>query len=196
MNQTAYQPKILAFNGSLRAQSWNYQLVKVVGNGAEQAGAEVTYLHLNEIPMPLYDQDLEQRSGIPENGRRFKELLIAHDGLLISSPEYNSSISAALKNAIDWASRSEGDEVPLACFSGKTAAIVSASPGGLGGLRGLVHLRAILGNLGVTVLPQQHALGQAHSQFNPDGSVTDEQLQQKLFGIGKNLADTCRKLYS
>ena len=118
----------------------------MAADAARDAGAEVTLIDLRDLPLPLFDGDLEDKQGLPENAKKLKALLRAHDGLLISSPEYNSSITGVLKNAIDWASRAEtDDEPPLVCFRGKVAALLSASPGALGGLRGLVHLRAILG---------------------------------------------------
>lgn len=187
-------PKILAFAGSARTDSFNKRLVKIAAAGARAAGADVTYIDLREIPMPLYDQDLETKEGIPPNGRAFKALLKTHDGLLISSPENNSTVSALLKNVIDWASRAEGDEKPLECFTGKTAAIMSASTGALGGLRGLVHLRAILGNINVLVLPAQIAIPQAHEAFNPDGTLKDAKKQHTVEELGKNLAEILAKL--
>ncbi len=186
--------KILALNGSLRTDSWNYKLVRAAGAFAEAAGAELTYLHLKEIPLPVFDEDLEASAGMPDNGRRFKDLLLAHDGLLIASPEYNGSISAALKNALDWASRKEGDEAPLACFHNKVAAIMGASPGGLGGLRGLVHLRAILGNLGVLVLAEQHAVGNVFNQFNDDGLLQDLATANRIEKVAHKLVSVCNKL--
>ncbi len=107
-----YTPKILAFAGSTRIDSYNKKLVKIAAAGARAAGSEVTYLDLRDIPMPLYDEDLEAQAGIPANVRSFKDLMVAHQGLLIASPEYNSSLSGVLKNAIDWASRPE----PQGCF--------------------------------------------------------------------------------
>src|SRR5277367_38947 len=145
----AYVPKILAFAGSTRKESFNKKLVKIAADAARAAGAQVTYLDLREIPMPLYDGDLETEQGIPENAKKFKTMLLAHDGLLISAPEYNSSISGVLKNAIDWASRPLAGEAPLACFAGKAATLMSASPGALGGLRGLVIVRSLLSNIRV-----------------------------------------------
>ena len=121
----------------------------------------MTLLDLRDYPMPLYDGDLEEASGIPEPARRFKQVLIEHDGFLIASPEYNSSISPALKNAIDWASRPVPGEPALVAYQGKTAGLMAASPGALGGLRGLVHVRAILGNIGVLVIPEQIAVSSA-----------------------------------
>src|SRR5688572_13699701 len=139
----AYVPKILAFAGSTRTDSYNKKLIKIAVAGAQAAGGDVTLLDLRDYPLPIYDGDLEAEKGLPENGRRLKDIFLAHQGLLISSPEYNSSISAVLKNAIDWVSRPAPNEPPLGCFLNKAAALMSASPGALGGLRGLVHLRSI-----------------------------------------------------
>src|SRR5690606_37477107 len=102
--------RVLAFAGSLRRDSWNKKLVRIAAEGARAAGAEVTVLDLRDVEMPLYDEDLERASGLPEGAKRFKQMLLAHQAILISSPEYNSSISAVLKNAIDWASRAEPGE--------------------------------------------------------------------------------------
>jgi len=186
--------KILAFAGSLRRDSWNKKLVQIAAAGARAAGAEVTYLDLRELPLPIYDDDLEAASGLPDNARQFKAALLAHQGLLIASPEYNSSLSGALKNAIDWASRTLPNEPPLACFAGKTAAIMSTSPGALGGLRGLVHLRALLENIKVMVLPDQLALGKAHEAFNADGTLKDPKQQAAAEQLGASLAAIVAKL--
>lgn len=187
-------PKILAFAGSARNDSFNKRLVKIAAEGAKAAGAEVTYVDLRDLPMPLYDQDLETKEGLPPNARALKALMKAHDALLIASPEHNSSISALMKNVIDWTSRAENGEKPLECFGGKVATIMSASPGALGGLRGLVHLRAILGNINVIVLPGQLAISQAHEAFNADGSLKDEKKQQTARNLGKTLAETTQRL--
>src|SRR5216683_7510561 len=117
----AVTPKILAFAGSTRAESYNKKLVQIAIAGARAAGAEVTYLDLRDLPMPLFDEDLEKADGLPANARRLKDLFLAHHGLLISAPEYNSSITAALKNAIDWVSRPCQGEAPLGCFVDKVA---------------------------------------------------------------------------
>src|SRR5215471_14352597 len=95
-------PRILAFAGSLRRDSFNKKLVPIAAKGAGEAGAEVTLIALKDFPLPLFDQDLEAEQGMPQNGKKLKELFIDHDGLLIAAPEYNSSITAVLKNAIDW----------------------------------------------------------------------------------------------
>ncbi len=191
-----YIPKILAFAGSTRTDSFNKKLVKIAEEGAKAAGAQVTYLDLRDLPMPLYDGDLEIKEGIPPNAQKFKELLLAHQGLLISSPEYNSSISGVLKNAIDWASRALPGEVPLACFTNKVAGLLSASPGALGGLRALVHVRSILGNIKVLVLPDQIAVPKADQAFNTDGSLKDAKQHSAVQNIGSQLARMLIKLGS
>jgi NAD(P)H-dependent FMN reductase len=188
------QPRILAFAGSAREQSFNKKLVAVAAKAAEAAGAEVTLIDLRDYPLPLMDEDLEAAEGVPEPAKKLKELMKAHDGFLIACPEYNSSITPLLKNVIDWCSRREGDEKPLECYQGKTAALLSASPGGLGGLRGLVHVRAILGNIGVLVLPKQYALSGAGKAFDAEGNLTDEDVRSRAESVGTALAETLKKL--
>ncbi|MEJ6484542.1 NAD(P)H-dependent oxidoreductase [Nostoc punctiforme UO1] len=190
----ASTPKILAFAGSTRIDSYNKKLVKIAAAGAKAAGAEVTYIDLRDLPLPLYDEDLEAQEGLPANARTFKDLMISHQGLLIASPEYNSSLTAVLKNAIDWASRPAPNEAPLAAFAGKVATIMSASPGALGGLRGLVHLRSILGNIKVLVLPDQVAVPKAYEAFNVDGTLKDPKQQQSIEQLGDGLTKILLKL--
>ncbi|CAG0995690.1 FMN reductase [Phycisphaerales bacterium] len=190
----ALVPKILAFAGSTREGSYNKKLVKIAAQGARTAGAEVTFLDLRDLNLPLFDEDLEAKIVLPEGGKILKNLMRDHHGFLISSPENNSSVSAVLKNAIDWASRPEPGQPPLSCFVGKVAGLVAASPGVLGGLRGLVHLRMILGNISVIVLPQQFALGKAHEAFNEDGSLKDAKARDTVEGIGAAVAKTLAKL--
>jgi len=189
-------PKILAFAGSTRTDSVNKKLVKIAAEGAAAAGAEVTYLDFRELPLPLFDQDLETAEGLPENVLKLKGLMKAHQGFLIACPEYNSSITPLLKNAIDWASRPEPGEPPmgLVCFRDKVAVLMSASPGGLGGLRGLVHVRSILENIGVLVLPDQKAISSAYQAFNEDGNLKDEKQQTDIRNLGNKLATILAKL--
>lgn len=182
-------PKIVAFAGSTRSGSFNKQLARLSAAAAREAGAEVTLVDLRDLALPLFDQDLEAASGLPEGAKKFKALLRASDGFLIASPEYNSSITGVLKNAIDWASRTESDdEPPLAAFRGKTAVLLSASPGALGGLRGLVHLRSILGNIGVIVLPDQIAIPAAHEAFDETGQLKDPRKARQVAELASGLA--------
>ena len=188
------KPKILAFAGSTRTDSFNKKLVKIAATGAREAGAEVTTIDLRDFQMPLYDEDLEKQEGLPSNTRKLKDLMLTHQGLLISSPEYNSSISGVLKNTIDWTSRQIDSEPPSACFKEKIAGLMSASPGKLGGLRGLVHVRAILENMGVIVIPNQMAVSEAHEAFNLDGTLKDTKQEQKVKNIGASLYQILLKL--
>lgn len=186
--------KVLAFAGSARRDSYNKKLVKIAAAGARAAGAEVTVIDLADFPMPIFDEDLEAREGMPPNAKKFKELLKSHHGMLIASPEYNSSVTALLKNAIDWASRPEPGEPGLVAFSGKVAGLMAASPGALGGLRGLVTLRMILGNIHVLVIPEQTAVVKAGEAFNDDGTLKDAKQQQTVENIGRKIAAVAGKL--
>jgi chromate reductase len=188
------KPKILAFAGSTRTDSYNKKLVKISSSGATEAGADVTVIDLRDFPMPIYDGDLEQKDGLPSNAVKLKDIMLAHQGFLISSPEYNSSISAVFKNTIDWASRQSEGETPLACFKNKVAGIMSASPGMLGGLRGLVHVRSILGNIGVIVMPDQITIAKAHEAFNEDDTLKDKKQEDQVKKIGVNVAKMLLKL--
>ena len=187
--------RLLAFSGSARRESLNQKLVQVAAAGARSAGADVTVVNLRQLPMPLYDQDLEAAEGLPEHARSFKQLLLDHHGLLIASPEYNGSITPLLKNSIDWASRAEaGDDGHSIAFRAKVAALMSASPGRLGGLRGLVHVRSILHGLGVMVLPKQVTVGQAFQALAEDGSLADPDLRQKVEDLGRQLAQLAARM--
>ena len=191
----AYQSTILAFAGSLRAQSFNKRLIRVAVSGAERAGARVTLITLNDYPLPVFDEDLEQAQGLPQPARALKALFAQHDGLLIAAPEYNSSITGVLKNTIDWVSRTAPGERPLASFAGKAAGLMSASPGALGGLRGLVHVRQILGNIGVLVIPEQVAVPQAHEAFQTDGALKDAKRQAAVEALGSSVVGLLTKLH-
>jgi len=186
-------PKLIAFAGSLRKDSFNKKLARAAGAFARDAGAEVIDIDLADYPLPVFDEDLEKQ-GTPQAVLDLKKHFIAADGFIIASPEYNSSVTAALKNTIDWLSRPGQDEPMLAAFAGKTATIMAASPGALGGLRGLVHLRAILSNIQVTVLPGQHAMGKAHEAFDAEGRLADDGAAKRVQGIVQQMVDVTAKL--
>lgn len=185
-------PKILAFAGSTRSGSFNRNVLTVAVEGARVAGAEVTVLDLAEYSLPIYNGDLEKAEGLPENAAKLQALFAAHDGFLIASPEYNGFFSPLLKNMLDWISRLP-DEAPEP-YDGKVAAIMSASPGGLGGMRGLVHVRQLLTNLGMIVLPDQVAVSSAHKVIDESGTLTDERKKKQLEGLGAKLAELAGKL--
>ena len=189
------RPKILALAGSMRHGSYNKKLVKIAAAGALKAGADVTLVDLADYRLPLYDGDQEEAEGLPEKAKELKRLFIEHDGFLFSSPEYNSSISGVFKNAIDWVSRPEKDDpVSLVAFRGKVVVLMSASPGALGGLRGLVHVRALLGNIYSLVLPDQITVSKAHEAFNEDGQLKDPNQLEKVLALGATLAEMLIKL--
>lgn len=187
-------PKILAFAGSARVGSLNKRLARVAVQAARDAGGEVTLIDLDDYPMPVYHGDLEAREGIPANARALKALFIEHQGLLIVSPENNASVSSLLKNTLDWVSRPDGGQNGLVPYQGKVASLFAASPGGYGGMRGLVHLRAILQTLGVLVLSEQFALARAHEAFTDDGALKDPRQHASVVGIAKRLVDVTARL--
>jgi chromate reductase, NAD(P)H dehydrogenase (quinone) len=190
--------RILAFAGSARRDSLNKKLVAIGAAHAREAGAEVTLIDLDDFPMPIYHGDIEAAEGMPGEARRLRALFMEHDGLLVASPENNSSVSSLLKNAIDWLSRSigdgKGDNSGLAPYRGKVAAIMAASPSPFGGTRGLPHLRQILASLGVTVVPSQIALQHANQAFQADGSLKDPHVDEHVRKLAHALVDMTAKL--
>ncbi|MFI4875716.1 MAG: NADPH-dependent FMN reductase [Blastopirellula sp. JB062] len=185
--------KVLAFAGSARRDSYNKQVVAIAAAGAEAAGAEVTQIDLADYPLPLFNEDLEAE-GRPKNVEKLKQLFLENDALLLSCPEYNSSITPLLKNTIDWVSRPDPNQPRLAAYRGKVAALMSASPGGLGGLRGLVHVRSILSNIGVVVIPDQVAVPNAGDAFSADGSLKDLKRHASIHALGETLVHLASRL--
>lgn len=176
--------KVLAFAGSTRADSYNKKLVQDATAMARQMGAKVTVIQLNDYPMPFYDADLEKKKGMPKYAQRLRKLMVDSDAIIIASPEYNSSIPGVLKNALDWASRSEDDGSSREAFKGKKFAIMSASPGKSGGSRGLKHLRAIIEDVGGIVVQEQVTIPYAHEYFTeqerPENPILKVEIQQLL----------------
>jgi NAD(P)H-dependent FMN reductase len=191
MNQ---RPRILAFAGSARQQSLNKKLVQVAAQGARLAGAEVTFIDFKDYPLPLYDGDIEA-AGFPDNVRRLRQLMLEHQGFLIASPEYNGSVSPLLKNVIDWCSRPVDGQDGLAPYRNKVVVLMSASPGGFGGLRALPHLRTVLSGIGAIVLPDQVAVPKAHEAFAPDGGMGNEKQRAAIEALGATLTSTLSKLH-
>jgi NAD(P)H-dependent FMN reductase len=167
------QPRLIVFAGSTRKESWNRKLAAVAASMARDAGAEVTHLELADYPLPIMDEDLESAEGLPANCIKLKDLFKAHHGFILACPEYNSSITPLLKNTIDWLSRPREGEKPLECFKWKVGGLLAASGGALGGLRGLVTVRSILGNIGVIIVPEQAAISGVDKRFAPHGSLAE-----------------------
>jgi NAD(P)H-dependent FMN reductase len=185
-------PKILAFSGSIRRDSWNRKLIQAAVDATRAAGGDVTLIDLADYPLPIYNGDLEDKDGLPDNALRLKALFKEHDALLISSPEYNSSVPPLLKNTIDWVTREWQGESGLVPYQNKVAAIMSASPGSLGGMRMLPHLRQILNTLGVLVLPGQFALAHADTAFDAENGAL--QSPERLHALVLDLVNTLAAL--
>ncbi len=171
---------VLVFAGSTRKDSYNKQLASIAAEVATSLGGKVTLIDLKDYPMPLYDADLE-KEGMPKNAKHFRDLMIESDLIAIAAPEYNHSIPAVLKNAIDWASRDEKGGGSKLAFKGKYFALMSASPGKGGGARGLVHLRAVLEDLGGRVIEKETIVPNAYGAFTSDNiSQIKIQLRSEL----------------
>ncbi|PRY73375.1 NADPH-dependent FMN reductase [Halomonas ventosae] len=188
-------PRILVFAGSSRAGSYNKALARLAAERIEHLGGRPTFIDLRDHPMPLYDGDLEAEQGLPENALVLRRGLTDHQGLLIASPEYNGFITPLLKNTLDWLTRPHQGESGLALFEGKLAALVSASPGGLGGIRSLGLARQLLANIGVTVLPDQLAVAKAAEAFDDTSRLRDEQQREKLDALCGRLVDSLHRLH-
>ncbi len=187
--------KVLALSGSSRRGSLNQKLLDIAANGAQDAGATVTSLRLADYALPLYDGDLEIDQGVPEEVRRLQAEFARHDALLIATPEHNGGYTAALKNALDWVSRPQEDGASgVLLLAGKVAALVSASPGQLGGLRSQMALRAVLDKLGVLVIPDAFALGLAHQAFDGETGLKDKAAEKAVVNVGVVLSRTAERL--
>ena len=176
--------KLLALAGSTRTGSLNQALLDLAVAAARTKGAEVTAIRLKDFDLPLYDGDLEA-SAFPPAARELKALFQAHHGFLIATPEHNGSTSAVLKNAIDWVSRpTEPGEtmVTLGAFRGKVAGLMAASISPFGGLRGITHLRQILGTIQTVVATEQVLLPFAQNGFDESGAFR-EALPAQLMGM-------------
>jgi chromate reductase len=162
--------KILVIPGSLRTGSLNARLAATAAHQFAQAGAEVRRISLADFPLPLYDGDLQSKSGVPKNAINLKRMIGAHHGVLIVTPEYNSSVPPLVKNTIDWVTRvQDPHETRGQVFRGRAFAIASASESRLGGMRALAALRLILSACHASVIPNQLALsfaGQAYDDMD------------------------------
>ncbi|MDP1661607.1 MAG: NAD(P)H-dependent oxidoreductase [Phycisphaerales bacterium] len=184
-------PRILALAGSTRKESFNRKMLKLAADAARAAGGTVTHVELADFPMPIFDQDLEAAEGAPPKAAALRKLFAEHQGLLIASPEYNSSVTPLLKNTLDWVSRPS----PVEAFKGKVACLIGASPGMSGALRSMAALRSILGNIGVIVLPSQVSVTKAGDAFEADGTLKDAKLRASVDGAAGALVDAVRKLH-
>lgn len=187
--------KLLCIPGSTRTDAFSKRLARAACRLAEAAGVPATCVDLRDYPMPLYDGDLEAANGLPEAAVRLRGLVRQHEVLLVVTAEYNASLPAVLKNTLDWLSRPYAAEPGVSVFRDRVAGILSSSPGALGGLRALVHLRQVLMNLGMLVVTEQFALGNAGSAFDADGGLVDPKhvaSVQKVVNRVAHVADRLR----
>ena len=167
--------RILAFAASLKETSLNRRLVRLAARLATEGGAHVDIADFAEFVCPNYDADLEAVEGVPAGAVRLGKHLDQVDGILLSSPEYNSSLPGTVKNTIDWVSRLK----PLP-WRGKSGMLLAVSDGAFGGIRGLWQLRIPLEVLGVALMPDMYVLPMGMSAFNEDGTLVEASRQQRL----------------
>lgn len=187
-------PRILAFAASTRRESFNRKLIRVAAQGAREAGGEVTLLELGDYNVPLYNGDDEKASGPPESVRKLTEMFKAHQGFLVSSPEYNGGMPGLLKNLLDWISRPVPGDAPFLPFANKPAAIMAASPGAFGGARMLPSLRQYLSHLQMLVIPQMHGLVKAGEAFDESGNLKDAKIDARVKELGAAVVKLAAKL--
>ncbi|SRR5579884_612960 len=182
--------KILAFAASMRKNSYNRMLIKQAAEILKSAPDAVLDLaDYREFEMPNYDGDLEDSAGIPPGGREFIRRILAADGLILSTPEYNGGIPGSLKNAIDWASRDDSDP-----FQGKTLLLLGTSPGRFGSVRGLWHTRIPFEAMGAYVYPEMFALPNARQAFNDAGAFADPKNRDRLEALIRSYLQYVRAL--
>ena len=182
-------PRILAFSGSARRDSLNRKFLAIAVDATRDAGGEVTLIDLNDFVLPLYHGDLEDAEGLPGNAAKLIAMISQHEGLLIASPEYNSMNTPLLKNTIDWCTR--GEDNP---FVGKVAAVLSASPGALGGVRSLQLAQQLLLKLGCHVVPLQTFLPRADKAFDGNGQLLEERSLKQVRTLATSLVDITRRM--
>src|ERR1700726_4996080 len=187
--------KILVIPGSLRTGSLNARLAAAAAYQFAQAGAEVTRISLADFPLPIYDGDLQSKSGVPKNAANLKRIIGAHHGLLIVTPEYNASVPPLVKNSIDWVSRvQDANETRGQVFRGRAFAIAAASESRLGGTRSLAALRLILSACHATVIPNQLALSFASEAYDDMDRLKHPSDGEALNALVRQLIDVSQRM--
>lgn len=187
--------KILVIPGSLRTGSLNAKLAAVAAHALGREGADVTRISLGDFPLPIYDGDLQAKSGVPKHAVNLKRMMSAHHGVLIVTPEYNSSVPALLKNTIDWVSRvQDPHETRGQVFRGRVFAIASASGNRLGGARALAALRLILSACHAQVIPNQLALSFAEDAYDEMEHLKQAADSDALKALVRQLIDVSQRM--
>ncbi len=187
--------KILVIPGSLRSGSLNARLAATASLEIAQAGAEVTRISLADFPLPIYDGDLQTKSGVPKHAINLKRMMAAHHGVLIVTPEYNSSLPPLLKNAIDWVTRvQDPHEARGQVFRERVFAIAAASQSRLGGARALAALRLVLSACHATVIPNQLALSFAGEAYDDMDRLKHSADSEALTAMVRQLIDVSQRM--
>jgi chromate reductase, NAD(P)H dehydrogenase (quinone) len=189
-------PKILVFSGSTRSGSHNVKLAALAAKQLTLLDVDVTRISLVDYPLPLYDADLDARSGQPPSALKLKQMIMAHHGVFIASPEYSASVTPLLKNTIDWVSRVRERGDPLyAAFKNRVFAIASASLDPAGGMNALTALRQILSvGCGALVIPEQVAIAQADEAFDDMDNIADAHIANLFHAELARLVEMARLL--
>jgi len=189
-------PKILVIPGSLRAKSYNVRLAALATKELMLADADVTRISLLDYPLPIYDADSAETAGPPPNALKLKQLMSAHQGVFIATPEYNASVTPVLKNAVDWISRvRENKEPPLAAYRNRVFALGAASNGTYGGMRSIMALRHVLElGCGALVIPEQVAVREASHAFDENDELKDERSAGQLRAVARRLVELARQV--
>ena len=187
--------KILVIPGSLRSGSLNARLAAVAAYEFAQAGAEVTRISLGDFPLPIYDGDLQTKSGVPKHAINLKRMIGTHHGVLIVTPEYNSSVPPLVKNTIDWVSRvQDAQETRGQVFRERAFAIAAASESRLGGTRSLAALRLILTACHATVIPNQLALSFAADAYDDMDRLKHRSDVEALDALVRQLIEVSQRM--
>ncbi len=187
-------PKILVIPGSLRTGSHNARLAALAAKELTLADADVTRISLADFPLPIYDADIESRSGVPANAVKLKQMMAVHSGIFIACPEYNASMTPLLKNTIDWVSRvREKGEAPLAVFKNRAFALGGASPGPFGAMRSMLAMRQVLEvGCGALVIPEFIAVPRADLAFDDKDELSDARAASTLRNVALRLIEMAR----
>ncbi len=176
--------RYLVFSASLRQESLNTTLARLAAVTVEANGGRVDLASMRDFDSPSYDGDVQDESGFPAGAEGLQRRLEACDAFIVASPEYNSSMPGALKNAIDWVSRYRPQP-----FNERHGLLLSASPSMVGGNRGLWALRIPFEHLGARVYPDMFSLAKAHEAFSEEGRIANPQLQERFDANIANFMD-------
>jgi chromate reductase len=187
--------KILVIPGSIRTGSLNVKLAAAAAQEFVRTGVDVTRISLGDFPLPIYDGDLQTKSGVPKNAVHLKRMIGSHHGVLLVTPEYNSSLPPLLKNALDWVSRvQDSGELRGQVFRDRAFAIAAASAGRFGGARCLAALRLVLAACHATVIPNQLALSFADQAYDDMDRLKHPADIEALDALVRQLIDLSQRL--